>query len=110
MRESNKMSEYITLSELVESIETQFTDLGLELDKVDDELQWLYLDGTGTHRATLSVLFWTSVSNRLTYRVEVWNGEPNEDGTIRGKVWNSTDGLEQVLIILLKKIAEINRA
>ena len=104
------MSGYITLSEFTESIETQFADLGLELTQIDDELQWLYLDGTGTHRATLSVLFWVGVHNRPVYRVEIWNGEPNEEGIIDGKVWNAIESLERALIVLLKQIAEMNRA
>jgi hypothetical protein len=100
---------YATLSEFTTSIEEQFTDLGLELIKVDDELQWLYYDDATIHRATLSVLFWTGVHNRPVYRVEIWNGEPNEEGIIDGKIWNAIESVEQAIILLLKKIAEMNR-
>ena len=108
MRESNKMS-YITLGEFTESIETQFTDLGLELIKVDDELQWLYYDDATIHRATISVLFADYLSYRPRYRVEIWSGEPNEEGIIDGKMWNAIESVEQAIILLLKKIAEMSR-
>lgn len=99
----------LPFSEFVESIETQFTDLGLELTKVDDDLAWLYFHND-THRATIR----TTVSQSSSYTsikfvVETFSPEPNDNGLFDGTIWSGFDSIEIAIIQLLKVIGELKR-
>jgi hypothetical protein len=100
----------ITLGEFVEAIETQFTDLGLELTRLDDDLAWLYFHNN-THRATLRVSISGLESNyvRIRFVVESFSPEPNENGLFDGTIWSGFESIETAIVQLLKVRTEIKR-
>jgi hypothetical protein len=99
----------VSFTEFVESIETQFTDLGLELTKIDDDLAWLYFHND-THRATVRTNVYMG-SNHLSinFVVESFSPEPNENGLFDGKIWSGFDSIEKAIIQLLKVISDVKR-
>ena len=104
----------VTMSEFVESIETQFTDLGLTLDKQDDDLVWLYFHNdarhTRTHRATIKAVFYVGLSyTHIKFVVESFSAEPNDNGLFDGTIWSGFDTLETAVIRLLKVISDVKR-
>jgi hypothetical protein len=99
----------ITLGEFVESIESQFADLGLDLTKVDDDLAWLYFHNN-THRATLRAVVSTGFQLiTIKFVVESFSTEPDEDGNFDGTIWSGFDNIETAIVKLLKVRTEIKR-
>jgi hypothetical protein len=97
-----------SLSSFVESLETQFTDLGLTLTKVDDELEWQY-HLNDSHKATIKAVVSTGFQLiTVKFFVESFT-TTNEDGTVNGTIWGTFDDVESALIRLLKVIGEAKR-
>jgi len=99
----------ITLGEFTEKIGTQFEDLGMTLEKVEDDLAWLYYY-QGTHRATIKAVIYPATSYAyIKFVVETFSAELNENGLFDGTIWSGFDSVEQAIIQLLKAISEIKR-
>jgi hypothetical protein len=99
----------LPFTEFVESIETQFTDLGLELTKIDDDLAWLYFHND-THRATVRATVYTGTNFlSIKFVVESFSPEPNENGLFDGTIWSGFDTIETAIIRLLKVISDVKR-
>ena len=99
----------ITATDFIESIETQFADLGMTLEKVDNDLTWHYLYNN-KHRASLSITFYVAANFiSVKFRVETFSAELNENGLFDGTIWSGFDSVEQAIIQLLKAISEIKR-
>lgn len=96
-----------SLSSFVESLETQFTDLGLTLTKSDDELEWLF-HLNGSHKATIKAVITVNSLTVVRFVVESFT-TTNEDGTVNGTIWSNFDDVESALIRFLKVIGEAKR-
>ena len=107
-RESIKMST-ISLGEFTEKIETQFEELGLTLERLEDDLAWFYFY-QGTHRATIKAVIYPATSYAyIQFVVESYSAELNANGLYDGKVWSNIDSVELAIVQLLKVIGEIKR-
>jgi hypothetical protein len=97
-----------SLSSFVESIETQFTDLGLTLTKSDDELEWLF-HLNNSHRATIRAVITVNNLTVVRFVVESFAAKANDNGLFDGTIWSNFDDIDSALIRFLKVIGEAQR-
>ena len=96
------MSDFKTLDQIVELVETNFSELGLTLTKVDNQLEWLWHIGT-EHKATFRAVF--QYGYRLAYQLDVNYVDENGDGY--GNTWGLYDDISPALIRFIKETSII---